>query len=745
MRRREFIASPLVVGARLAAPSGEASFVSEKPRLYYNRARIQELQIRLQAEADLSERWKAFVQHADELLAAELVTESAANKGSGDDAGFGRPSQQIVDLAFTLGLAYHVTNRQQYADKLREALLHFASYRAWHGPGFTKRVPPWHSELNTARFCVGMGAGYDAIYGSLSPADRQTVVAAITQLGILATLDDWLSPATRIHALDSMGHNWWSVCVSSAGIAVLSLCGDDPRAPEWLGRVNEGITEWFSFGGNVLQNKSITFDAGGAFYESVNYANYALFEYLRFRLAQSNVFPRGKQPDYAPLSKVSDFFFQTFYPSSVAPACVNFGDSPTHLQTAPTLRLLNEMGYSHPAASWYLASWSAANGRSTRPVPPQALDFICSKRMPSSVSPPTESSKLYADIGWAMLRDSWGEDATMLAVKSGFTWNHAHADAGSFILFHAGVPLLIDSGTCNYGDPAYSQYYVQSPAHNVIRFNGQGEPPEDHLHGVKFPGQLHRLIDHLGVKYVFADATGPMAKYFSRNYRHWLWLDNLILIFDDVESHQDGTFDWLLHYGGAAERNGDQVRLANGPATADVRFLFPEALDAREEQGLAEHDPQTKVPYLAFRTRETARVQKFVTAITPHPSHGAGALPSVKLLSVTDAIGARIQMGNRVTDVYVNLQADGRRMHVNSNNTIHGWETDAYLLAWTRPSDRIDDPAAVTRFFVSCGSYLRHDGKVHLDSLSKVFAVWEPGKSSTSQVLGQSQRSVTLL
>ena len=28
------------------------------------------------------------------------------------------------------------------------------------------------------------------------------------------------------------------------------------------------------------------------------------------------------------------------------------------------------------------------------------------------------------------------DDATLVAIKSGFTWNHAHADAGSFVLFH---------------------------------------------------------------------------------------------------------------------------------------------------------------------------------------------------------------------------------------------------------------------------------------------------------------------
>jgi|GEM_PF-2235574 len=57
---------------------------------------------------------------------------------------------------------------------------------------------------------------------------------------------------------------------------------------------------------------------------------------------------------------------------------------------------------------------------------------------------------LYSDIGWASLRSSWNRNATLLGVKSGYTWNHAHADAGSFVLFHEGENILIDSGKCSY-------------------------------------------------------------------------------------------------------------------------------------------------------------------------------------------------------------------------------------------------------------------------------------------------------
>ncbi len=90
-----------------------------------------------------------------------------------------------------------------------------------------------------------------------------------------------------------------------------------------------------------------------------------------------------------------------------------------------------------------------------------------------------------------------------------------------------------------------------------------------------------------------------------------------------------------------------------------------------------------------------------------------------------NAIGARIRADKTITDVWLNLMADGRRMHRNSNNVIDGWDTDAYLTALTRPADAGDsDPDSITRCFVACGSYLRKNGKVTLHSLSKINAVF---------------------
>ena len=114
--------------------------------------------------------------------------------------------------------------------------------------------------------------------------------------------------------------------------------------------------------------------------------------------------------------------------------------------------------------------------------------------------------------------------------------------------------------------------------------------------------------------------------------------------------------------------------------------------------------------------------------------------PTVQIerLQDNDAIGVRVGDGRMVTDVYLNLRADGRKMLRNSCNMIDGWEPDAYLFAVTRPKGaKTDDPDSVVRYFVACGSYLRKDGKVVLDSLSKVYAVFAPGKKTQVHLEGQ--------
>lgn len=706
----------------------------EHPRLFFTADQIAKLQERIKTEPSSATAWSNLLASANKAVERE-------NPG--------------LNSLEELSLAYRLTGEKRFAGKARDVLLRECQKPNWGEPDLLRRDPPWHAGLGTARSCFATAVAFDSIYDALTAEERKAIAHGIVDLGILPALDDWVLGDKRIHALDSMGHNWWSACVFDAGIAALAVMDEEPRAPGWLKRISDGSVEWFDFAGSLLDNKPATFDPQGGFYESVNYGSFALSQYLFFRLAWNHALAAPAAPEIPLLDKVGDFFINADYPNDGKLMSLNFGDGNLYSDGSRPVTLLWANGYQKPRYLWYLNELRNAQYREgiDRTTPfglvyfPGEADFASRPAAPDL--PP---SMLYGRMGWATLRSSWDKNATLLAVKSGMTWNHSHADAGSFLLFHRGEYLLIDSGNCSYDRPEYDEYYRQDRAHNVVLFNGAAENPEDTYFGSKFPGTVSHLIDAGDLKYVLADATGPTSHLFVRNYRQFLWLGDVILIIDDLKTFEPGQFEWLLHVDGEAKRNGLNLGVTKGAASVLVRPLFPmpfpeaglpsdypENMRLVEKIGLKDHEPDTKVTYYAFAPAEPTRRTKFVTAILLVNETNRTSLPQLERLEGTNFIGVRVRQGGATTDVYLNLLADGRIMHRNANLNVNGWETDAYLAAITFPDGSdMTDPDAASRYFVAQGSYLRRDGKVVLDSLSKVFLTAErDGSTLNVQLQGQ--------
>ncbi|PJJ08400.1 uncharacterized protein DUF4962 [Flavobacterium sp. 1] len=708
--------------------------------LLHTDTNISRLKEQIKKDPEVQKAWKNQLQKAKDLLKKEQS---------------GTPDLQ------ELGLAYRMTNDKRFAERIKKTLLNAINQKTWEGKELLQRTPAWKGGLGTAHTSFYMAIGFDCAYNYLTSTERMQIAQGIVKLGIKPAMDDWLNPETNIHTFDTMGHNWWSACVDMAGFAALAVINEIPDAKKWANEISATATEWINYSGNVLENKPMTFGRDGGFYESINYANFGFSQYLLFRYAFQNVLPEVKQPEISILEKMADFFIHTTYYTTEGPLSVNFGDGSTKRNGNACVLLLWNLGLHKEKYAWYLQKTMKGSDKEGMELDsPQGLilnpdltDYANIKSLDLT------ESKLFSDLGWATLRDSWKDNATMLGVKSGFSWNHAHADAGSFILFHKGKYLIIDSGNSSYGRPEYTEYYCQSEAHNVALFDGKAQSRKDPYFGIKNEGHLYNLLETDKMKYIFSDASGPTSQWFSRNYRHFLWVGDVILVLDDLESYTPGKFEWLLHYNGVSKRNGLDLSIKDGDAEVLVRPLypetfpdgglphdFPEKMRLEEKSGLKDHEPDVKQPYWSISHFQETNRTKFISAITLKSDENKDKLPVIERFEGKDFLGIRITQNGETTEIYLNLLADGRIKHRNSLNIMNGWDTDAYLMALTFPEGTdSSNPKNIKRLFMSDGSYLRKEGKPLIHALSKFFTIVDfDAKSPTLQFQGQDGATVSL-
>lgn len=711
------------------------------PSLLYTPERIQSVKNRIAREPEVAECWKQIKETADKKL---------QNGG-------------LNDVEY-LSLTYLMTGEKKYSDRIKKILLDVIQAKTWGSAEMLARIPVWTADLGLSHKAHLSAIAYDAIYNDLSTSERKEIALGLKRLALDPSLGDWLLEPTRIHALNSMGHNWWTSCVCMGGLLALSLQNEIPEAKEGARFLNEALPEWFSFAGDVLQQKPKSFDDAGGMYESLNYANFGIQEALKFRLAWMNMNPGERQPEIPELEKISDYFMHVCYPRTGILYNLNFGDSHKNVSAESSLMLLYALGIRNDNMLWYMNQVGQGQHRDgyfmNRP-----MGFLYTPNLSKAPEvPELKKSQLFSDFGWATMRTSWEKDATMLAVKSGHTWNHSHADANSFILFHKGVDILKDAGNCWYPNPNYRNYFFQSQAHNVVLFNGKGQSREQQYHGSTLRGYLHHLLDGDNVKYVLADGTGPYSDQFSRNFRHFLWIDNVIYMVDDLKTHDIGHFEWLWHPGGEAKKQGIDLDITNGNSSIVVRPLYPRLLAKSdfvhdypedlywEVVEAPTEDLKGTENYYSFHLPAKVDRVKGLTAIILKDTPGEKELPQMERREGKDWIGLRIRNKGKVTDLYINQLADGRLMHSNSWIEADGWFTDAYMFAVTYEEDA--DPADSKDLFVCYGSALRRGTTSYFASLSKLFIIqkkenrklklWIEGQPKVHATFGNMKRPSAL-
>ncbi len=657
----------------------------------FDGAAVEALRQRAERFPEVREGARALVDQAERLLDEACYSEQEARGGITQHGAYLTQSHSFARSVCALSLAYALTGREEFAAKAIEAMEHYYQLRGVVRAGLPHLEPS-----------LALGTGHRGLprrirfrlagaRERLTPEQQHSLAEAIWRLGIEPIWRDWLEPGRRIHALDSMGHNWWAVCVGAAGVAALALEDTLPEAHQVAEAAAKGLRQWEAFPGSDTQNKPPNYDEHGGFWEGVGYSNYSLLHCFLFAEAWRSA--RGETLGLDLSAHGGEFFLHTAYPTGEGLHTVDFGDHHfAHPAGAPVVAwLARETQDARLAWYWQQAGYKLDSA--------YTLLYWDPELEPKAPEP---QSLVFPAAGWAVRRDSFEPDSTLWAVKCGSSWNHAHSDAGHFSLFHRGKRLLADSGSCTYSHPAYREYYLHSQAHNVLLVDGEGQPQEDVYRGTHLLGRLSPFVEGQMVAYLRAECAGPYASTCQRYYRHFLWLGSELLVVDDVITWQAARPTWLLHSEGELEELAEgRYLLRAGEAACLVELAFPLA-EVEQRLGHPPGEPDIDWPYWAFLSAEEATHHKLIARIVP--LEGTEPNAAARMLSGEGWLGLEAESYR----LFVNRLADTTRVHQNSNNAFGGYETDALLL--------LESPEEL---MMVDGSYLRRGGKSLYEGLAK--------------------------
>ena len=656
------------------------------PRLEYTKEMFAELKKKIAASEEYQAEILKRKEEADRLLAEELMQYEPYMNMAAACGQFGTMTGSFTSL--------YLLGETKYVAKMKEAALHYASYDMWCNKGMLDKRFPWHSELNTTMLLHSMAAVYDTMYDEFTEDERKIIRDAIMEKGVMPLFNDWMNPGTRVHALDSMGHNWWAVCIGNPMLGLCAVYDEVDGSIELLQNAIKALREFCEYQGEAILAKPANFDENGNFYEGALYFNYGIGELAHCLHVYKNCFEDEGESDIPVLKKVPNAFLSLAYPISgdedLKYLFADFGDSNIWIGGhSPMVKCLLTMGLEDENLKRF---FNRAYGK------PSLWDMLHSEHYEYDGRRPTlPKSMVSKDI--CTIRNSDEDDATMLAVRCGHSWNHAHADAGSFQIFHGGEQIFCDSGTCAYGNRNYGGYYTQSQAHNVMMINGEGMFGWNVSRGSRLPGHIEQFAEDGKLCYFIADATGPYSNQCYRNQRSFVRLDDeLFVIIDDLTCYNESEYSFLLHYNGEMTEDGNTMLFRTKRNTAKVTTTVDRGFTRKTE----EFDGHK---WVAINVNGKDRRCAMMNAIVLGDEEA-----EITPIEGMRWYGFEIKYKGNKYRIYYNHEADGQRVHDNSLNRFDGWLSDAYVLCDVNDGEKV---------IMVLGSILRKDGKSYFDEWKK--------------------------
>jgi hypothetical protein len=382
-------------------------------------------------------------------------------------------SREAIRRIFYLSYAARMTDEDRYRAKAEKEMLAISAFEDWNPSHF----------LDVAEMTMALAIGYDWLYDALPEPSRRKIADAILSKGLDPALNStyaWYLTAP---------HNWNQVCNAGITFGALAIGENIPELSKML--VDRAVES--------IQLPMKDYNPDGAYPEGYSYWEYG----TTFNVLLLDAMEKIYGTDFGP-AQSSAFLKTAAYQQHMTGAshlCFNYADC-------------GPGGGLSPAMCWFASRlkdpsllWNEKYYLEEKEIPVRdrilpAIMIWGSGLNIGDVQPPHEL--LWTGGGVtpvALMRTSWtSPDALFVGFKGGTaSSNHAHMDAGSFVMEADGVRWASDFGPQDYNSLETSGVDLWNRAQNsqrwdVFRYN-------NYVHNtLTVDSQLHRVEGYAGIR-----------------------------------------------------------------------------------------------------------------------------------------------------------------------------------------------------------------------------------------------------
>ncbi|MDQ1332802.1 MAG: hypothetical protein QG576_837 [Bacteroidota bacterium] len=370
-------------------------------------------------------------------------------------------SREALRRIFYLSYAWRMTSDAKYLERAEQEMLAVSAFSDWNPSHF----------LDVAEMTMAVAIGYDWLFDKLSEESRNIIKTAIVEKGLKPSL----LPANNGWAART--NNWNQVCNSGMTFGALAVYEDEKELATQI--IERAVTS--------IKLPMGDYEPDGAYPEGFGYWGYGTSFHVMFITAMEKAF--GDKYDLG----ITQGFLKTarYLENMTGPTGVpfNYSDCGTSANMDPAMfwfgNVLND-----PSVLWsdkyQLLNKSLPDDR----LLPALLIWSEGLTINEITAP---SEKIWVGQGKnpvALMRSSWADqNAIYVGLKAGSpSANHAHMDAGSFVMDANGERWAMDFGSQDYNSleqagvdlwnmtqnsERWDVFRYNNLAHNTLAVNGK--------------------------------------------------------------------------------------------------------------------------------------------------------------------------------------------------------------------------------------------------------------------------------